>query len=43
MDFLSFGPTVSGAHTTKESLSLSSAENTWNLLTEVLRRIGETA
>lgn len=43
MDFLSFGPTVSGAHTTKESLSLSSAENTWKLLTEVLRRIGETA
>lgn len=43
MDFLSFGPTVSGAHTTRESLSLSSAENTWKLLTEVLRRIGETA
>ena len=39
MDFLSFGPEVTGAHSTRESLSLSSAERTWNLLLEVLRRI----
>lgn len=43
MDFLSFGPTVSGAHTTRETLSLASAENNWQLLREVLRRIGEQA
>ena len=43
MDFLSFGPTVSGAHTTKETLSLASAENTWQLLREVLHCIGEQA
>ena len=43
VDFLYFGPTVSGAHTTRECLSLSSAENTWKLLIEVLRRIGEKA
>lgn len=40
MDFLSFGPEVTGAHSTSESLSLSSAERTWNLLLEVLGRIG---
>ena len=43
MDFLSFGPEVTGAHSTKETLSLSSAERTWHLLLEVLRRIGEQA
>ena len=41
MDFLSFGPEVTGAHSTKETLSLSSAERSWQLLLEVLRRIGE--
>ena len=41
VDFLSFGPDVVGAHTTKETLSLSSAERSWCLLREVLRRIGE--
>ena len=41
MDFLSFGPDVIGAHSTKETLILSSAERTWKLLLEVLRRIGE--
>ena len=43
MDFIAFGPNVTGAHSTKETLSLSSAENTWNMLKEVLRRMGETA
>lgn len=41
MDFLSFGPDVVGAHSTKETLYLASAERSWNLLKEVLRRIGE--
>lgn len=43
MDFLSFGPDVVGAHSTKETLHLSSAERSWKLLLEVLRRIGEGA
>ena len=41
MDFIAFGPNVTGAHSTKETLSLSSAENTWKLLLDVLRRLGE--
>ena len=41
VDFISFGPTVTGAHSTKETLHLASAERAWTLLTEVLRRIGE--
>ena len=43
MDFLSFGPEVTGAHSTKETLNLPSAERAWHLLLEVLRRIGEQA
>lgn len=43
MEFLSFGPEVTGAHSTKETLSLASAERSWQLLKEVLRRIGELA
>ena len=43
MDFIAFGPNVTGAHSTKETLSLSSAENTWKLLLDVLRRMGEKA
>ena len=43
MDFLSFGPEVTGAHSTKETLNLPSAERAWRLLLEVLRRIGEQA
>ncbi len=43
MDFIAFGPNVTGAHSTKETLSLSSAENTWKLLLDVLRRMGESA
>ena len=41
VDFISFGPTVTGAHSTKETLNLASAEHAWNLLKDVLRRIGE--
>jgi len=40
VDFIAFGPNITGAHSTKESLSLSSAENTWQLLKEVLNRLG---
>ena len=42
VDFISFGPTVTGAHSTRERLHLASAENAWKLLLDVLQRIGET-
>ncbi len=41
MDFIAFGPTITGAHSTKETLSRSSAENAWKLLKDVMRRMGE--
>ncbi|CAK7009999.1 MAG: Cytosol non-specific dipeptidase [Desulfovibrio sp.] len=40
MDFIAFGPNISGAHTTKETVSRASVENMWKLLQEVLRRLG---
>lgn len=40
VDFIAFGPNITGAHTTKETVSRSSAENMWHLLKEVLTRLG---
>lgn len=41
VDFIAFGPDISGAHTVKETVSRSSVANMWKLLKEVLRRIGQ--
>lgn len=40
VDFIAFGPNISGAHTVKESVSRRSVANMWELLKEVLLRIG---
>lgn len=37
MDMISIGPNMSGVHTTKEHLSISSTRRTWDLLKEVLK------
>ena len=39
MDLISFGPNIYDVHTTKEHLSISSTERTWNYLTAVLKEI----
>lgn len=39
VDFISFGPNITGAHTVNEAVSVSSVANTWALLQEVLRHI----
>ncbi len=39
LDIVAFGPDILDIHSTKERLSLSSAERVWNFLTEMLRRI----
>lgn len=39
LDMISFGPTIKGAHSPDERLSISSALKFWNLLIEVLKRI----
>ena len=39
MDMISFGPTIRGAHTPKERISLTSTARFWKLLNEVLRNI----
>ena len=36
-DAVSFGPDMSGVHTTDEKLSISSVERTWKLLCEILK------
>jgi dipeptidase D len=41
MDFIAFGPDITGAHSTKETLSRSSAANMWKLLKESLKRMGD--
>ncbi len=40
VDFISFGPDITGAHTVREAVSISSVERTWHLLREVLRELG---
>ncbi|MDR3073965.1 MAG: aminoacyl-histidine dipeptidase [Deltaproteobacteria bacterium] len=40
VDFIAFGPTITGAHTPKEAVSRRSVENTWRLLKEALRLLG---
>jgi len=39
LDMISFGPTIKGAHSPDERLSISSTVKFWSLLTEVLKRI----
>lgn len=43
IDFIALGPSITDAHSAKEALSLSSAENVWKLLLDVLRRLGSAA
>lgn len=40
VDFIAFGPNITGAHTVKEAASIASVERTWRLLLEVLRMLG---
>ena len=39
VDIVSFGPTVKGAHTPKETLSISSTKRTYDLLVALLREL----
>lgn len=39
IDMISFGPNIRDAHTPNEHLSISSTENVWNYLKEVLKNI----
>ena len=39
LDMVSFGPTIKGAHSPDERLSITSTIRFWNLLTEVLKKI----
>lgn len=41
LDMISFGPTIKGAHSPDERLSIESTEKFWKLLLEVLKRIPE--
>lgn len=41
LDCVSFGPDILDIHTPKERLSISSVERTWDLLVEVLQRLGQ--
>ncbi|USN54665.1 MAG: aminoacyl-histidine dipeptidase [Candidatus Peribacteria bacterium] len=41
MEFISFGPTILGAHSPDERVSISSVEKSWTLLLEVLQNIPE--
>lgn len=40
LDCISLGPNMYGVHTTEERLSISSTARTWELLVEVLKRLG---
>ncbi|MDL2272881.1 M20/M25/M40 family metallo-hydrolase, partial [Desulfovibrio sp. OttesenSCG-928-I05] len=40
VDFVAFGPNISGAHSVNEKVSRSSVENMWKLLKEVLKNLG---
>ncbi|MBR2081137.1 MAG: aminoacyl-histidine dipeptidase [Oscillospiraceae bacterium] len=39
LDAVAFGPSICGAHTPRESLSIASTETVWNVLKELLRRL----
>jgi len=39
LDMISIGPTIKGAHTPKERISIKSAQKFWKLLVEILRNI----
>jgi dipeptidase D len=39
MDMISFGPTISGAHSPDEKVQISTVEKFWNLLLETLKNI----
>jgi dipeptidase D len=39
MDMISFGPTIKGAHSPKEKVSISSVQKFWNFLLEILKNI----
>jgi dipeptidase D len=41
LDIISFGPTIRGAHTPNEKISIKSTLKFWKLLTEVLKNIPE--
>ena len=41
VDCIALGPTITGAHTVNEAVEISSVGNTWKLLLEVLRRLGD--
>lgn len=41
VDFVAFGPNISGAHSVNEKVSRSSVENMWKLLKEVLKTLGK--
>ncbi|SBV94672.1 Aminoacyl-histidine dipeptidase [uncultured delta proteobacterium] len=41
VDFIAFGPDITGAHTVNEAVKIRSVANTWNLLRKVLRLLGE--
>lgn len=41
VDFIAFGPDITGAHTVRESVSVSSVGRMWLLLLDVLRRLGD--
>ena len=40
VDCISFGPDITGAHTVRETVSISSVERTWRLLRKVLQDLG---
>ena len=39
MDMVSFGPTILGAHSPDEKVSISSTQKFWNFLQEILKNI----
>jgi len=39
MDMISFGPTIIGAHSPDERVQISTVENFWNLLVNILKKI----
>ncbi|NOY05434.1 MAG: aminoacyl-histidine dipeptidase [Chlorobi bacterium] len=43
MDMISFGPTIQGAHSPEEKVSIKAVQRFWNLVVDVLQRIAQTA
>ncbi len=41
-DYIAIGPTITGAHSTEETLSRSSTERVWKLLLEGLKQLGNS-